>query len=158
MKIDFNQDKIIIYLKKETINNLDFDNIDDLEKYLKELILKLKNIYNIDIKGFYNIKVFIDNIYGVVLELEAENLDYGDYFNQIEMRIIPIYTEFLYEVDDYLNLFGSLYVYKKKIFLKLNKNIPYKDYIKVMDYAKIVYNNTDNIIKYGYQLTHFNFN
>ena len=157
MKIEVNYDKTIIYLKKEVIGSIDFDNVDNLEKYLKELIIKLKNIYNIEIKGFYNIKVFIDSLYGVILELEAEDLDYGDYFNQIEMRIIPIYTEFLYKVDDVININGKVYIYENNMFLRINKNISYKDYIKVMDYAKIVYNNTDNIIKYGYQLNHFNF-
>ena len=158
MKIENDYNKTIIFLKKELVGSLDFNNIDSLENYLKELFLKLKNIYNMEIKGFYNIKVFIDSIYGMVLELEAEDLEYGDYFNQIEMRIIPIYTEFLYKIEDYINIKGKVYIYKNEIYLKVNKNISNKDYLKVMDHAKIVYNNTDNIIKYGYQLNHFIFN
>lgn len=153
MKIDYKQDKIIIYLKKEIIGTIDFDDVDYLEKYLKDLIIKLKNIYDIDIKGFYNIKIYIDSIYGAILELEAEDLDYGDYFNQIEMRIIPIYTVFLYKVEDYINIYGKIYTYKNNIYLKLDNKISYKDYIKVMDYAEIVYNNTDNILNFGKELS-----
>ena len=153
MKIDYKQDKIIVYLKKEILGSIDFANVESLEKYLKDLIIKLKNIYYIDIKGFYNIKVYIDSIYGAILELDAEDLDYGDYFNQIEMRIIPIYTIFLYRVEDYLSICGKIYSYKNNIYLKLNENISYKDYIKVMDYAEIVYNNTDNILNFGKELS-----
>ena len=153
MKIELNQDITIIYLKKEIMGLLDFNNVDSLEEYLRKLICNLKNIYNIDIKGFYNIKIYIDNLYGAILELEAEDLDYGDYFNQIEMRIIPIYTDFLYQIDDYLFNLGKLYLYKNNIYLKANKDISYKDYIRVMDYAKIVYNNTDKIIDYGKELS-----
>ena len=148
-----NQNKTIIYLKKEIMGILDFNNIDNLEEYLRKIINNLKTIYNIDIKGFYNIKVYIDDLYGAILELEAEDLDYGDYFNQIEMRIIPIYTDFLYQIDDCMFKLGKIYSYKNNIYLKIDKDISFKDYISVMDYAKIVYNNTDKIIDYGRELS-----
>ena len=153
MKIDNDNDQIIIYLKKELIGSVDFTDADCLEDYLKELIIKLKNIYNISIKGFYNIKVYIDDTYGAILELKAVDLDYGDYFEQIEMRIIPIYTNFLYKIDDYISGYGKIYSYKNNIYLKLKDNISYKDYLKVMDYAKIVYTNTDNILNFGTELS-----
>ena len=94
----------------------------------------------------------------MVLELEAEDIDYGDYYNQIEMRIIPIYTTFLYQVDDFINNIDvQTILYHDEFYLKIDKNISLKNYYLVMDYAKIVYNNTDNIIKYGKVLKHFNF-
>lgn len=150
--------KIIVYLKKETTGKIDFANIDYLENYFRELLLKLRDVYDINIKGFYNVKVYIDELYGMVLELEAEDIDYGDYYNQIEMRIIPIYTTFLYQVDDFINNIDvQTILYHDEFYLKIDKNISLKNYYLVMDYAKIVYNNTDNIIKYGKVLKHFNF-
>ena len=158
MKIEIEMEKIIVYLKKETTGKMDFTNIDYLENYFKELFLKLRDIYNLDIKGFYNVKVYIDELYGMVLELEAEDIDYGDYYNQIEMRIIPIYTVFLYQVDDYINNYAiQTILYHDNFYLKIDQNISLKNYYLVMDHAKIVYNNTDNIIKYGKVLKRFNF-
>ena len=152
-------DKVIIYVKKDNLHDIDFTNIEILESYFQELLKRLKDYYDIKIVGFYNIKVYIDDIYGIVLELENENIDYGDYYDQVEMRIIPIYTNFLYKVNDILNIKDSnIYLYKNDIYLKLSKNILLKDYYLVMDQAKIVYNNTDNIIKYGKPLKRFNFN
>ena len=158
MKKEVFDNKIIIYLKKEIIGKMNFDDIDSLEDYFRDFFLKLKNIYNMELKGFYNVKVYIDDIYGVVLELEDEQIDYGDFYNQIEMRIIPIHVDFLYKIDNLMFIPNTeLYIYKNNYYLKISNKINYKDYLLVMDYAKIVYNNTDNIIKYGKQLKHFNF-
>lgn len=158
MRIEIETKKIVVYLKKETTGKIDFTNIDYLENYFKELLLKLRDIYNLDIKGFYNVKVYIDELYGMVLELEVEDIDYGDYYNQIELRIIPVYTTFLYQIDDiFLNLDMQTILYHNHFYLKINKSITLKNYYLVMDHAKIVYNNTDNIIKYGKALKRFNF-
>ncbi len=159
MRLETDNDKIIVYLKKELIGSIDFSDMDNLENYFKNIFLKLKNIYEIELKGYYNINVYIDKIYGIVLELIQENIEYGEYLNQIEMRIIPINTTFLYLIDDLIKIENTnLYYYKNNIYLSCNENISKNDYIKVMDHAKIVYNNTDNIINYGKHINHFNFN
>ena len=104
MKVDFVEDKIIIYIKKRTIKDINFDSVDELEDYFRELLLKLKNIYNVKINGFFNIRVYIDNLFGIVLEIEKENIDCYMDLNQVEMRIIPIHTNFLYEISDLFNV------------------------------------------------------
>ena len=58
-----------IYIKKEFIHDVDLKKEEDLEKYLKKLFKTLRNKYNITIEGFYDITVYIDNYYGVVLHL-----------------------------------------------------------------------------------------
>ena len=113
MRLETDNDKIIVYLKKELIGSIDFSDMDNLENYFKNIFLKLKNIYEIELKGYYNINVYIDKIYGIVLELIQENIEYGEYFNQIEMRIIPINTTFLYLIDDLIKIENTnLYYYK----------------------------------------------
>lgn len=159
MKIDIIDDKIILYIKKDIIGDLNFENLDDLEDYFKDLILNLKNVYNINISGFYNISVYIDEIYGMVLELVNEEIDYYINTSQIEMRIIPEHTTFLYELDDpVMILNSSLYQYKDRYYLKINNNISYSDYLYVLENSKIVYTKTEDIFKYGNLINHFNFN
>ena len=71
MSIKFIDDLTMdIYVKKELINELDFNDKDTLEKYLKKLFKTLKNKYSITIEGFYDIDVYIDKYYGVVFHLE----------------------------------------------------------------------------------------
>lgn len=90
-----------IYLKNEFISNIDFNKKEDLENYLKKLFKILKDKYSILIEGFYDITVYKDKYYGIIIHLEKEELEYYEYFkNQVDMRLVVIDTEFLYLVDD----------------------------------------------------------
>lgn len=155
MKIELENDKVIIYIKKEEINDLNFTKTDELEEYFKNLIIKLKNLYDISITGFYNIKVFIDKFYGMVLQLEKEDIDYYD-DNQIEMRIIKEDVHFLYEVNDLFKVKKTKLIKKKdKYYLMILEKILYKDFLNILENSKIVYNNTENIIKCGKIVNNF---
>ena len=100
MKIDFMDNTCIVYLNKYNIIDMDFSNTKVLERDLKSLLLRLKKYYKIDIKGYYNITVYIDEYYGAVLKIEEDN-DYYDYFDDtIAIRMKKVKSNFLYEVDD----------------------------------------------------------
>ncbi|MBE6139080.1 MAG: hypothetical protein E7174_01045 [Firmicutes bacterium] len=133
-----------IYIKKELIDNIDFNNKDDLEKYLKKLFKTLKNKYDIVIEGFYDINVYVDKYYGVVFHLEKEDLDYYDYYkNQVDMRIMTINTEFLYLVEDipyYILNKVNVLIENKEIYLKIKENLTKLEMMKLLENSKVVYN------------------
>lgn len=151
MKLESKENILIIYLKKQLIDTIDFTKKNELEKYFKELFLKLKEYYNIKINGYYNINVYIDEFYGVVLELQKEELDYYDYFdNQVDMHILTEEVQFLYLIEDYfiineLNI-SKLYYYKDKYYILPNINT---DYNYLLENSEVVYKNTKEIIKFG---------
>ena len=132
-----------IYIKKKFLNNLDFNNKDDLEKYLKKLFKTLKNKYDLTIEGFYDITVYIDDFYGVIFHLEKEDLDYYDYFkNQVDMRLITVNTEFLYLVDDIPHdILSKVKVCVKddNIYLKIRKELTEKEMMELTENSKIVF-------------------
>ena len=145
MNIKFIDDLTLdIYIKKELIDNIDFNNKDDLEEYLKKLFKTLKNKYNIVIEGFYDITVYCDKYYGVIFHLEKDNIEYYDYFkNQVDMRIITIDTEFFYLVDDIpFDLLNKVEVLIKdnKIYLKIKEQLTKLEMMKLLEISKIVYN------------------
>ena len=132
-----------IYIKKELIDDIDFNNKEDLEIYLKKLFKNLKNKYKIVIEGFYDVTVYIDKYYGVILHLEKENLEYYDYFkNQVDMRIITIDSEFLYLVDDIpfdlLNKI-NIVVNNDRIYLKIKEELSKLEMMKLIESSKITY-------------------
>ena len=156
LKIETVDERIIIYLRKDKINNIDFNNLDILEQYFKELVIKLNDIYNIKIEGFYNIRVYIDDLYGIVLEFEAEDIDYC-LTNEIEMRISLFYEKFLYEINDFINIKNTKIIKKGfKYYLECHNNIEYNNYLTILENSKIIYKNTKQIIKYGNVITCFN--
>ena len=133
-----------IYVKKEFIKNVDLKKEEDLEKYLKKLFKTLKNKYNIIIEGFYDITVYIDKYYGVVLHLEKEDIDYYDYFkNQVDMRISTINTCFLYLVEDIpSSLINKVEICKidDNIYLKIKKELTNIEMMKLLESSTISYN------------------
>ena len=134
---------IVIYLKKEILDNNNFKEKEEIEKYLKKLFKILKNKYEITIEGFYNINIYIDKYYGAVLHLEKEDLDYFDYFkNQVDMKITIINTSFLYEVDDIpydiLNKFNVI-VKNNNIYLEIKEELSPLEKMKLLENSKLIY-------------------
>jgi len=144
VSIKFIDDLIFdIYIKKELINNIDFNNKSELENYLKKLFKILRNKYNIKIEGFYNITVYVDKYYGVIFNIEKEELEYYNYIkNQVDMKVVTIYTEILYLVDDIpielLNKF-NINIKDNNIYLKIKEELTNLEMMKLLEFSKVVY-------------------
>ena len=145
MSIKFTSNLIFdIYIKKYLIEKIDFSIKEEIEKYLKKLFKTLSNKYNLKIEGFYNITVYIDKFYGIVLHLEKEELDYYEYYkNQVDMRLLTIHTEFMYEVD-YIpfNILNKVKISNKNknIYLTLKEELTDLEMMELLENSKIVYN------------------
>ncbi len=144
MSVHVINDNILdIYLKKEIIKDIDFKDKENLENYLKKIFRILKDKYDIKIEGYYEIDAYIDNNYGVILNLNREDFDYYDYFkNQVDMKISIIDNEFLYEVEDIpkslLNKVNVI-IEGDKIYLKINKELEDIEMMKLLESSKIIY-------------------
>lgn len=136
MKLVFKDNKIIVFLNK----NLNLDK-KELENYFKKLFLGIKDKYNLKLNGYYNINVYIDNYYGSIIELENEELEYYNYFNQIDMEIKVIKTPFLYEIDyEYLDkeILNKtiIYKYNNKLYFKITDKTILN---RIIECCKIIY-------------------
>ena len=135
-----------IYVKKYLIENIDFSIKSDIEKYLKKLFKTLNNKYNISIEGFYNITVYIDKFYGIVLHLEKEDIEYYEYYkNQVDMRLITIDTDFMYEVNDIpkdiLNKV-KICIKNNNIYLIIKNDLTDLEMMKLLETSTLIYNLT----------------
>ena len=144
MSIKFIDNLILdIYIKKELIGDINLKNKIDLENYLKAIFKTLKDKYNIIIVGFYDITVYIDKYYGVILHLEKEDLDYYDYFkNQVDMKLMLIDTEFLYKIDDIPSILSNkvkVFTKNNNIYLKINKKLSDYEMMVLLENSEIVY-------------------
>ena len=98
MKCVFGNDYIIVYIQNSNINE---ECLEDLETYFKEIFSKIREIYQINMNGFYFVNVYIDSIYGVILEIEEEKLEYIEYYDDaVDMKISLHREEFLYKIKD----------------------------------------------------------
>jgi hypothetical protein len=130
VRIDYKGDTIIIYLK-DVIK-------DDLESLAYTVSNKIYKYFNIDLKGFYNVNIYIDNNYGTILEYMNDARDL--YFSKLELNIKKVNTNFIYEIEDILYpSLKELYLYDNKYFID--------DYISDMEIVNIIYKNIGNIKK-----------
>lgn len=132
-----------IYIKKELIDNINFNENNELEKYLKKLFKILKNKYKLVLEGFYDITMYKDKYYGIIFHLEKEEFDYYDYYkNQIDMKILTIEDEFLYLVEDIpfelLNKLG-VQIIDNKIYVKIKEELTKVEMMKLLENSKVVY-------------------
>lgn len=150
MKICKENNKIIIYLQNKILKKVDFDNKELLEEYFEELFFKLKRILNLKLKGFYIVHVYIDKIYGAVIELKKEEFDYE--YDEVDMQLIIEKSCFLYKINDYFFLNDdikkhiNMYLYNKKLYITFNDDILEKDIIKMIENIEIIYNSKDILL------------
>ncbi|MCM1371094.1 MAG: hypothetical protein NC181_04335 [Clostridium sp.] len=152
MKVSIeDENNFIVFLYNKMFN---FQDKDSLEEYFKEIFNKVKSRYHIDISGYYDIKVYKDDIYGIILSISKEDIEYFDYFDdQVEMRIvISPYNKFVYKLENNdinVEFKGfNIYTYLGNIYLipeQKEKNI---EFIKMLEYTTVIYGEeADKIIK-----------
>lgn len=155
MKIIVNDDiNMIIFLNKIYLNQIDFEDKEKLEIYFRKLLKTLKEFYKININGYYEINVYVDNNYGVILELKKEEIEYFNYYeDEVDMQLIVHNTVFLYEIEDYFWIEKELknkillYKYNKKIYMVINHNINDILLGKIIENSNLKYKDNQKIIK-----------
>ncbi len=140
------------------LNNKDFDFEDKeyLENYFRQLFNIIKSRYKLEVNGFYNIVVYKDKLYGIILSMKKESIEYFDYFdNQVEMRIaISPYDKFIYKVENNDLNFPmdncNVFLYLGNIYLIPNNDIKSVEFGEILEYTTVVYGEeADKIIKFS---------
>ena len=155
MKIELSNDNIIVFLNKYMAKNINYKDSKVMEKELKVIFDKLEKYYNIKIKGYYDVYIYIDNNYGVILELISDDTYYLEYDDTlIDMRITIRNINVLYKIDDFikLNIPYKLYFYKNNLYLELLSAVDDILEGNILENSEIIYKDIDNIKKYGHIL------
>lgn len=116
MYVNFNKiiDTIIVYIyDKKYLNK----NVNDV---IKQIFNNLNKYYNYYINFSYNIKLYINKYYGIILEIKEKNKIEEDLIN-INVKVLKDVL-FLYEVDDPLDYLNEeIYYYNDKYYINLKK-------------------------------------
>jgi len=159
MKVNIiDDDNIIVFLNKFNIKNIDFKNRDNIEQNFRNIFLKLKHVYGLDIKGYYNINIYMDEYYGATLEIEHEDIEYFDYFdNKVDMRVNVISDcNFLYKTKDIFMISKEilkkidLHSFKDEYYIRLKKELTDYEMGIILENGELVYGDiTSDILKIG---------
>ena len=134
-------------------NNIPILEESKISEYLRKIFLKIKDKYHIDIYGYYNVIIFLDDNYGMIIKLNREEEYLSYYDKQIEMKIIISDDEILYKIeniymiDDALLNKGELYLYKNELYLRITKEINFIELGLLIENSRIIFENTNEIKK-----------
>lgn len=159
MKIEhIDEDNIIVFLNKLKTKEKILLSNNFLEQYFRNLFQNIKKKYHIDINGYYTVTLYQDSLYGVIVDIKKDLVDYFDYYeNHVDMKIdISKNTTFLYKMDN-LSLLSeklypyiNVYIYRNNIYVKPKKNIDQISLGSIIENSTIIYDNLcDDILKFG---------
>lgn len=121
MKYEVKMGTIIVFIYDSKYLNNKIDNVIDI-------VLKNLKYYDIDLKESYDIKLYLNKYYGIILEIKEND-------NNIKSINILKNVLFLYEVEDPLDyLDNEIYYYDNDFYVNLKK-----DNIKIFENSNIIY-------------------
>ena len=143
-------DNILIILGNFYLKDYNLNDYNEIEKNLFKILKK----HTIELNGYYNVFIYQDKNYGLIIDMQKENLEYLDYFNnQIELNIEIIEDSFLYEIDDIFTLdktaLNQFTIYQKnyKFYLEVKEKINTIKLGTVLENSKIIYGKKAKKIK-----------
>ena len=123
-------DKIIVYL----LDNKKYNEDSDIKKMLIKVFDNLEKYYDITFTSDYNLDLYINRYYGMILEIkENEDFIYDDIVN-LKLNVLRD-TLFLYEVDDPLEYINyEIYYYNDKFYVNAKR-----EDINLIENSNLVY-------------------
>ena len=139
MKVDIKNDNFIIYVNKYLIN-YDMKNRKDIEENIKDLLIRIRKIYKIKLSGYYKIKIYQNDLYGLIFEcIKEDDLDFFPDFWDLKINILYD-SKILLESDDFFIFNNNKKTYKKgnKFYINI-KDLNELEIIKLSEFCKIKY-------------------
>ena len=149
MKLEvLNLNNLVFYLNKDYLDKINFNINENVEQEFKNLFIKLKNIYNLELNGYYEVTVYVNDVYGIIIAMEKDDDEYIKIFGDtLDMKItFKFDCEIFYKIEniDFINFNNyNLYYCNNELFLSLKNNLKlsYKDYLYLLENSSIVYGN-----------------
>jgi hypothetical protein len=139
LKVDIKNDNFIIYVNKYLIN-YDMKNRKDIEENIKDLLIRIRKIYKIKLSGYYKIKIYQNDLYGLIFEcIKEDDLDFFPDFCDLKINILYD-SKILLESDDFFIFNNNKKTYKKgnKFYINI-KDLNELEIIKLSEFCKIKY-------------------
>ena len=134
MKIISNGDKLSVFV----INNKDID-LNNLDMYMKELIIKLRRKYRKDIYGFYKVDVYVKDKIGMIIDFNLE--EEIDFFKDLVDLKVVVHEEadvFLKFSDYFLFDKKKVYFFEGEYYVDID-DVSDKEFLESLEFCDTVY-------------------
>lgn len=151
MFIKLDNTHYVAKINNEKVKNIDIFDTFEVENFIKDKFITF--IKKEKLKGSLELDIYIDNNYGMIIDINKIDELYLD--DEISIKIMfHLNNAFLYEIDyfiaDSIKTNKNIYYYNNKFYLELIDNIKDIDYYKLLETSNIIYNEKGlDIIEYG---------
>ena len=134
MKIISNGDKLSVFV----IDNKDID-LNNLDMYMKELIIKLRRKYRKDIYGFYKVDVYVKDKIGMIIDFTLE--EEIDFFRDLVDLKVVVHEEadvFLKFSDYFLFDKKKVYFFEGEYYVDID-DLSDEEFLEKLEFCKVIY-------------------
>ena len=134
MKIISNGDKLSVFV----IDNKDID-LDNLDMYMKELIIKLRRKYRKDIYGFYKVDVYVKDKIGMIIDFNLE--EEIDFFKDLVDLKVVVHEDvdvFLKFSDYFLFDNKKVYFFEGEYYVDID-DLSDEEFLEKLEFCKVIY-------------------
>ena len=134
MKIISNGDKLSVFV----IDNKDID-LNNLDMYMKELIIKLRRKYRKDIYGFYRVDVYIKDKIGMIIDFNLE--EEIDFFKDLVDLKVVVHEDvdvFLKFSDYFLFDNKKVYFFEGEYYVDID-DLSDEEFLEKLEFCKVIY-------------------
>ena len=136
MKVEQIEDGFKVFLQNVYFKDINWDDKERVIKRIKEVISKIKKIYNLSIKGLYRVKVYPSNVGVFIYILLLDEDNYSDC--DLDLRIVLILNKDIYlkfRDSSFILDKNTPYLYKNDYYINI-KDID--DYNKYLEYGELI--------------------
>lgn len=144
--IQYDED-FTLYLNTLYLGKINLDDSEDISEYVKEVLIQLKDYYRIKLQGFYKIYVYVNKLYGMIMDIKKIE-DYDDFgIDNIDLKIIlKKNSEMFLKTDNYDFVKDRDCFFMKGNYYYINIESISKEYIHYVEFFDIIYKDIDKII------------
>jgi len=141
------------YIIKLLGENIDIYDTKKLEEITKKIITKISKKQKLE--NYIHLEFYLNKNYGTIIKLSHHNSPIVNKKEKTVKITINTDTKFLYQID-YFNINKQIkkkiYYYKRKFYLEIKNEITIKDYLNLLETAKVIYEDTDIILDKGIKI------
>lgn len=131
--------KVVTKDRKTTVYTFDSANTNNINDYIKKLLLRLKKKYKMKFTGFYQINIYKNSLIGLIIDIIKE--DEEDYFYDLVDLKIKVYensTIYLEFNDYFFNNKKKIKNLNNKYYMQID-NIDKSDFLSMIEFGELIY-------------------
>ena len=153
MKVcELENDSYKVFINDEKIKSVNFYSEESLEVFIRDIIMQLKQRYNVMLRGLYDVSIFLNEKVGALInieKIEAFLLPQRD----IDLRIKIIFdSKFYFKTKEFeiVKEFDNIYFYDDNYYIDAS-NI--SDFIRYVEFGDIIYDENLNFEERGIKIS-----